>query len=95
MSTYPVNIRGDLSSPPERGWWLIKWLLVIPHIIILFFLMIASVIVCVIAFFAILFTGKYPRGLFDFNTGVLRGGVGCDFLHSRPPGSEKISPFQP
>ncbi len=70
--TYPVSIRGELTEPPGRGWWLLKWLLAIPHYIILFFLFIAFFVVAIIAFFSILFTGKYPRGLFDFNTGVLR-----------------------
>ena len=45
MSAYPIDIKGDLSAPPERGWWLIKWLLAIPHYIILFFLCIAFVFV--------------------------------------------------
>jgi hypothetical protein len=56
----------------NRGWWLLKWLLGIPHYIILAFLWIAFVVVAFIAFFTILFTAKYPRGLFNFNTGVLR-----------------------
>ena len=71
---YPVDIKGDLSAPPERGWWLLKWLLAIPHYIILVFLAVAFVIVGIIAFFAILFTGKYPKSLFEFNTGVMRWG---------------------
>ena len=49
-----------------------KWLLAIPHYIVLFFLWIAYVVLTVVAFFAILFTGRYPRGIFDFNLGVLR-----------------------
>ena len=64
--SYPVSIKGELTEPPGRGWWLIKWLLAIPHHIILAFLWIAFVVVWIIAFFAILFTAKYPRGMFDF-----------------------------
>ncbi len=69
---YPVSIRGELTVPLGRGWWLLKWLLALPHYIILAFLWIAFVVVWVIAFFAILFTGKYPRSLFNFNEGVQR-----------------------
>ena len=49
-----------------------KWLLAIPHYIVLFFLDIAAVVVVIVAWFAILFTGRYPRGMFDFVEGVIR-----------------------
>jgi hypothetical protein len=51
---------------------LVKWLLVIPHIFLLFFLIIGAMFAVVIAWFAILFTGRYPRGLFDYVVGVGR-----------------------
>ena len=69
---YPLNIRGDLSSPPNRGLWLIKWILAIPHFVVLIFLSIASFVVWFIAWWAILFTARYPRGMFNFNVGVSR-----------------------
>jgi hypothetical protein len=66
----------DLPYPDARqlNRWLplVKWLLAIPHYIVLFFLGIAAVVAVIIAWFAILFTGRYPRGLFDFVVGVIR-----------------------
>ncbi len=55
-----------------RGMPLVKWLLAIPHYFVLFFLYIGAFFAVVIAWFAILFTGRYPRGLFDFVEGVIR-----------------------
>lgn len=54
---------------------LIKWFLAIPHYFVLLFLGIAALIAVIIAWFAILFTGQYPRGLFDFVVGVLRWNI--------------------
>jgi hypothetical protein len=93
MSAYPIDIKGDLSSPPERGWWLIKWLLAIPHYFILCFLAIGFVVVWIIAFFAILFTGKYPKGLFDYNTGVLRWAWRVSFYSYSALATDKYPPF--
>jgi len=64
---YP-NVEADLG----RGMPLVKWLLAIPHYFVLFFLYIGAFFAVVIAWFAILFTGRYPRGLFDFVAGVIR-----------------------
>jgi len=62
----------DVPNELGRGMPLIKWLLAIPHYIVLFFLTIGAFFAVVIAWFAILFTGRYPRGLFDYVEGVLR-----------------------
>jgi hypothetical protein len=62
----------DVPTQLNRWLPLVKWLLAIPHFIVLFFLSIATIVVVIIAWFAILFTGRYPQGMFDFVVGVMR-----------------------
>ena len=62
----------DAKTDLNRWLPLVKWLLAIPHYIVLFFMGIAAFFVVIVAWFAILFTGRYPRGLFDFVVGVMR-----------------------
>jgi Domain of unknown function (DUF4389) len=65
----------DVKQDLNRWLPLVKWLLAIPHYVVLFFLCIASAFAVIIAWFAILFTGHYPRGLFNFVEGVMRWGL--------------------
>jgi hypothetical protein len=64
----------DAKNDLNRWLPIVKWLLAIPHYVVLFFLVIAAVVAIIVAWFAILFTGRYPRGLFDFVLGVGRWG---------------------
>ncbi len=71
------SVHLDVDYPPALNRWLplVKWLLAIPHIIVLLFLFIGAFVALVIAWFAILFTKRFPRGLFDFVVGVNRWGL--------------------
>jgi uncharacterized protein DUF4389 len=88
-------VRLELPEPAGLNRWLplVKWLLAIPHYIALFFLYIGAFFVVIAAWFAILFTGRYPRGLFDYLVGVGR-------WHNRVVGyafilvTDRYPPFQ-
>jgi hypothetical protein len=72
---YPVRLEVDYDEDLSRWLIFVKWLLILPHLFVLAFLAIAAFVVVFIAFFAILFTGRYPHGMFDFVTGVLRWSI--------------------
>jgi hypothetical protein len=72
QSVHLVYVYPDAARDLNRWLPLVKWFLAIPHYIVLAFLFIAAIVVVILAWFAILFTGRYPRGMFDFVEGVIR-----------------------
>ena len=72
---YPVTFDIEYPERLSRLLIFVKWLLIIPHLIVVLFLVIVYGITLVIAWFAILFTGRYPKGMFDFAVGLLRWGA--------------------
>ena len=91
--SYPVRLDGPLDPRMSRWLWLVKWFLAIPHSVVLGLLWLAVLPLTVVAGFAILFTGRYPRAIFEFNVGVMRWTWRVSYYTFNALGTDRYPPF--
>jgi hypothetical protein len=92
-SAYPLCLEGKIDPATSRWVWILKGLLAIPSAFVLGLLLLCSILTWIVAFFAILLTGRYPRGLFRYNVGVMRWSWRLSFYASGVLATDEYPPF--
>ena len=93
MNHYPLRVEAHRDEVLSRWLWLVKWLLLVPHYIILAFLYAGLVVLTLVAYLVVLFTGRYPRGIARYNLGVLRWSWRVNFYGYQALGTDRYPPF--
>jgi hypothetical protein len=93
MQNYPVHVAGRRDPDLSRWLWIVKWLLALPHYLVLLILWLVFFVLTIVAWFAILITARYPRSIFDFNEGVLRWSWRVSF-YAYVLGTDRYPPFR-
>lgn len=90
---YPLHLEGVPDPAVSRWLWLVKWVLLIPHVVVLAFLWLAYLVLWPVVLVAVVVTGRYPRGIFDFQVGVLRWSWRVAYYGYSALGTDKYPPF--